>query len=719
MAIEKKNKDHLGGHESINLIGSIVKPTNNTQLRFWTEHPLENTLIDLYPFADGQFENPHPRGGGAWGGPYTGRPKLIAELAPAIHARLFLLRPNSTSMYLSALRTWWRLFDRIEKASSPDGKILKRVESVCDLNTLHEAAAHQSGMLSDNFRIFLSIVNATRKLHTPRLPDLPWVPPKAGSPARTLIPEDQARAIKTCLKQAWEQVRRTWARNDAIRTEAERRVLYAANLKGTHRRLETTSRLSENDQHLLKSLEYLQSIQRKTGKVLPNGKQLLDGVNRLKLWEQGIEMRTMRAIIFPTVEEADVAFHLALMNSGWNPSTMANLNGSSPSLIFDHPKDISQSVLSIDDEHEELTMRADKPRARGKTQFCVGLKKNTSSPPVIVATYLQRVAPLREQLQFDYHEACIELERLQTNNEIQQTIVRQYKLVQRLRRGCRSVWLYVDSKGEINWLEGANWKRYANINGNKNHVSYLDKMLERLNEDRARRGESSIPSITPSDFRDIFARWVYVQTAGNILAVMLALGHSSLKSTGRYIDNNIFSAENDEHSRRFMTDLFTELKLGRIDLSVLTQLVRHGPLTPEMQDRLNDYRKLIRSRVGVACTDPHKPPAKIAPHHHEGKLCGIQNCLRECVNARFLPESLDGIAMRVEELNFMSDLLPRETWLQGQFEEELESGEYILNTLYPSEQVVESREKWRSLIARGDHMVPGIGFAGDPPREHS
>ena len=79
----------------------------------------------------------------------------------------------------------------------------------------------------------------------------------------------------------------------------------------------------------------------------------------------------MRSIVFPTVEEADIAFHLALMNSGWNPSTLKNLDAESPYLVTPHPKDHGQLVLTSErfgeQQEEDATIQASKARARRPT----------------------------------------------------------------------------------------------------------------------------------------------------------------------------------------------------------------------------------------------------------------------------------------------------------------------------------------------------------------
>lgn len=422
----------------------------------------------------------------------------------------------------------------------------------------------------------------------------------------------------------------------------------------------------------------------------------------------------MRSILFPSVEEADIAFHMALMNSGWNPSTLCNLNADSPYLVGPHPKDHGQLVLTSEgvgepQEENVATLQAPKPRARNNVQFCTGIVKHTSSPPFIVAAYLQRVAPLRKLLKKQYAEAVKELEELRNRQAAPKIIEAQYLKTQQLCQGCRHVWLYVDLCGNINWLDWTCWRRYK-PSGYTKIVSYLTLLVDRLNAKRVERGKSTIASVTPSDFRDIYARWVYKQSGGNILAVMLALGHSTIASTINYVDNNIFSAENDTHALRFMTHLVGQLREGRIDLAILSQLVRHGALTPEMEARLKEYRMFMKSRVGAGCCNPRNPPEHVAPNHVSGRLCGTNRCLNDCPNAKFLPESLDGVAMRFEELLLLLERLPRETFLRSGFDTELESGEYLLNTLYPAEAVCLARDKWRQRIASGMHVVPGLGY---------
>lgn len=712
MSIRNKNKDHLKEHGGVELVEPSLAPTNEDPLRFWTNHPTENRIVDLHIFAEGEYEKP---AGGLWSGPFFGRPELIAELAPAIQARLTLAADRTCDGYINALRKFWRVFDKMEKATAPDGRTVERLTSVNDLTHLHEAAALCDVFRAQSFGLFVSLVDDVRRLK--RLRPLMWTIPSDGAPNRRLIPEDQAKAIKIVIKQDWAKVRKVWVRHDAIRRGEEPDTLSELEKQDDF----IVQKYEEQNDELRRNWLHLKRIQNATGNILPTPEQLRDGVSNLNAYT-GLETTLMRAIVFPTVEEADIAFHLALMGSGWNPSTLVTgIDATFPERIFPHPKDAGQNVLVIDtpedngeytEEDMEVTMQGSKRRAGGRMQFCMGLKKNPASPPAIVEAYLERTVALRKQLRQDGEEARVELARLKAEGAPKEDIERQFMHLQTLQQGMRNVWLYVDKQGKINWICGNKWSKYrtALVRPERKKHSYLDGVIARLNVEREGRGEQAIVRVQPSDFRDIYARWVYKQTGGNVIAVMFALGHASLKSTDPYIDNNIFNAENDETVRHFMKHLFQELEKGRVDLTILAQLVRHGPLTPEMQERLREYRHLMRSRVKVGCADVMHPPSHISPDHVEGKWCGTQRCLRDCPHARFLPESVDGIAMRVEELVVMSDYLPVETWIRGGFENELEAGGYLLAELYPQVDVEKARSYWREKIRGGNHVVPGVGL---------
>lgn len=717
MNIRNKNKDQLKIHTSIELVLPATAPTSDDPLRFWTGHPTENTLIDLREFRDGASETGNPHGGGSWSGAFTGRPELIAEVAAAIQARLTLATAGTCRTYRASLRKFWRTCDQLESKVTTDGLTLDRLTSVRNLSHLHEAAMHMGKFDPGQFRVVLNIFNDTRRMM--KLRNLQWTSPKGANPNRQLIPDSQAKALKIAIKRDWEQVRKTWEQNDAIRRGEEPDTLNEFE-KQQPTIIQT---YTEQNQILRRNWEHFQRIQKSSGQPNPTTEKLLDGKSRHFYSNRELLLTRMRAIAFPSMEEAHIAFHSVLIRSGWNPSTLiTGMDATLPTSIFEHPKDAKQTVLSVesierapphkDELIEELNMRGSKRRAGGRLQFCMGLKKDPDSPPNIVKTYLERTKELRFLLFQDVNDASEKLELLKAQNAPKDIIERQFKKLQILQQGTRNVWLYVDYQGAINWLDGVSWASFYSKNAPRKRrtFSYLEIVINRLNVQRESYGEDPIPIITPSDFRDIYARWVYMQSGGNILAVMLSLGHARLQSTDNYITNNIFSAENDDSIRHFMTHMFSELSIGRLDLTILAQLTRHGEVTDEMIARLTEYRRMTRSRIKVACADIRNPPANVDPDHVSGKRCGTHRCLKKCPHARFLPESLDGISMRIEELMAISDHMSIDAWIKGGFDIEIEAAEYLLSDLYAQEEVEKARTHWREKIVAGKHVISGIGF---------
>lgn len=717
MSIRNKKKDHLKDYGGVELVAPAVAPTSDDPLRFWTGHPTENTLIDLHEFADGASITGNPSGGGMWGGAFSGRPELIAEIALAIQARCTLMTRITSLGWLGALRKFWRTCDELESTMTPDGRTVDRLTSVRHVTHLHEAALHRTKFDRVQFNRVVSLFNDVRRMM--RLGALMWTPPKDGEPNRLLIPDSHAKALKIGIKRDWERVRKTWERNDAIRRRAEPNTLNEFEKQVPA----VVHDYAEQNEILRKNWTHFERVQKSTDKLNPTSDELYDGKTQKFHNYRGLYVSQMRAIAFPTSEEANIAFHSALMRSGWNPSTLINgIDATLPNSIFKHPKDTKQTVLAVQakegdepdnaDDFEEFNMQGSKRRAGGRLQFCMGLKKDPDSPPNIVAAYLERTKELRAQLHQDIKKARIEYERMKAQDAAEDAIERQFKRLQKLQQGSRNVWLYVDLKGDIKWLDGNQWVSFsAPVATNaKRKVSYLELVTSRLNAQRETHGEDSIAVVTPSDFRDIYARWVYIQSGGNIIAVMIALGHAKLQSANNYTTNNIFSAENDEAVRKFMTHLFEQLAIGRLDLTILAQLVRHGPMTDEMFARLTEYRNLTRSRIKVSCADVRNPPADVDPGHVEGKRCGTHRCLKECPHARFLPESLDGIAMRVEELMVISDHMSLDAWIKGGFDKELEAGEYVLAELYAQEDVEKARSHWQENVLAGKHVVPGVGI---------
>lgn len=271
------------------------------------------------------------------------------------------------------------------------------------------------------------------------------------------------------------------------------------------------------------------------------------------------------------------------------------------------------------------------------------------------------------------------------------------------------MWLYVSAGGEILWLA------QRNSGGHRLHgkqSTYLSVILDQINRERATRDKVPIPSVAQSDFRDIFATFLWLQSGGNLFVVMRLLNHARLTTTGLYVDNTILNTERDQQARTFLDHLFAELGKGRIDITILTHLQRHGAVTPEMEVRLQDFRALQRSRINVACKDPSHPPPEIQPKVNGRRLCASQRCLLCKPHAVILPESLPGVAMRLEELVAIQRAVSVETWLTSDYRQELSNGLDVLK-LFPADDVRQARVRWAQAIETGAHRIPGLHRMAD------
>lgn len=73
-----------------------------------------------------------------------------------------------------------------------------------------------------------------------------------------------------------------------------------------------------------------------------------------------------------------------------------------------------------------------------------------------------------------------------------------------------------------------------------------------------------------------------------------------------------------------------------------------------------------------------------------------------------LPESVDGVAMRVEELKAIQKAISVEAWLTSDFPQELTNGLNALK-IFPVNNVRVAIEKWAQAISSGTHRAPGMG----------
>lgn len=681
MSIREYVKDHLKEHAGVESAtpDMLLAPESDDPLIFWTRREKESIQIDLHPFATGQVTSKCKPDFVA----FTGRPALIGQLAPAIEDRVLGVSLNSVNGCLYSLRAWWRVLDAVEAAAEQVGTHMARVEDVRQLTMIHSEFAHRSGMKATSFTTFRAIADATRIALGAR--PLHWQTPETPDVQRHQLPDEQAKLLRLALKRECRGVLEKWALMERLKE-----------IKITPD--------DPREANLHRHVQYMLAMQNKYDKVLPTPDELRDGIDGIDFKAKtGLSLRTLRETAFPTRWDADAAYHLCLCNTGWNPCTLLALDVTKE-ILLTHPKDAPNNlykrfVLSP----ETYTLTGHKARSGDKEQIVFGLWKTIAGPGHIIKTYMERVAPLRELLMKRLVEERRRYAELVRDGAPYEEGASQFKCIQRLEQGCRSVWLYVDKYSNIVWLNSRILEGHVNAEGKK--TTYINRVLDQLNAQRAVLDYITIPRVTPADFRDFFATYVWRVSGGSILAVKRALSHAQLRTTAGYLDNNILNKEADDAARGFLNALVDELGKERLDITILAHLQRHGPVTPKMEQRLAEYRSLTRSRMNIACKNPRNPPLQIRA---SGKgLCDDNRCLLCPENAVLLPESYDGIAMRTEEILALQANLPIETWINADYPLELKNNLAALR-LFDLNLVLMSRRRWAAAIANGEHFVPGI-----------
>lgn len=668
MSIRHVNKDHLKElAPTTSLVANDANEVVETgdSLRFWTTHPKAPSLVDLTPFRDGQLHLPN----GRWDGPFRGRPVLIGQLAPALR-ELYLTAPEATiGAVRSSLRFWWRLFDTVEAAATP-GMSVASVADVSDVTELHRQVAFASGLNRSTYGPFVRALDLSRK--GLGLRPLHWVGPEAPDAIRHLPAFAQIKPIRDALKRGWYAALDRWERAEQL--------------------LGGVAPESETEVELLANYQYFQEAARVLGKACPKSADLFMQRSRTYFFARGYRADTMLRGLYPDAGDIRAAFHLCLVTTGWNPATFLSLNVDEP-FIEPHPRDANRYLLT-----------GYKARSR-TTQVTEGLFKCQRSAGVILKTLIARTAPLREQLRAQHTETARELEHLCSESSPQALLDAKRAELVDLDAGLRSPWLFVTHRG-ITWLGGDSYQRVG-LDG------YLERLVDGLNARRP--SDRQVPKLTASDFRDAFAAYAYQESGGMVLFVMRVLGQKRLSSAQRYIDNTLLNDVGARVFHSFGNTLWSEIKLtGRLDPSVVAKWCRDGQVTDDERQRLDEYRALKRSRLGVACRNPTMPSKNAAPGFKpDGKsLCKTQRCTL-CENAVILPESLPGLAMRRAELQHLQMVMPVSAFTDTSFDEELRNINIALLG-FDQAEVATAFEDWRRRVASGEHRVIQFELIEEP-----
>lgn len=672
MGIRRYKKDHLRelAPALVEVPAEVLHPAGDNPLVFWTRHK-HPTLVNLHVFADGEDGVPEgTRSSNKPSRPFTGRSLLIAELAPALRALLEYAAPRTVSQYLQALRDWWRLFDTVERDAAKPGVAPAPVQSVENIGELHRQRAFDDNMDRGGFGSVLAAVNIVRK--TKGMRQLLWQRPEPKPRTRPLPPEWQVREVRLALKHGWFATLDRWQTADEL--------------------LAGRAPTDEEERRRLMNYTAFDVARARAAHPRPSAVQIWNGMSPTTFGNRGFSVPDMLRGRYPDAEDIRYAFHLCLASTGWNPAVLLALDANS-AFIETHPKDPTRYLL-----------RGYKARSRSE-QHTEGLYKSQGSAGVILQTLVSRTAPLREQLRKELAGQEAAYQRMLLERVSSAALDEQRKVVAKLRIGVSSLWLYVTpSLDEIVWLDPHDSSYSRGVNQG-DRTSFLDGLVARLNAHRPE--DRKLVALKAGDFRDAFAAYAYRISGGMILYVMKALGHKSLSSTQVYLDNTLLNDQSVQLYQTFSNALWSEIKVHkRLDPTLIAKCSRDGDASAADRERLERYRSLRRSRIGVGCKDPTRPPSRIAPNFRaDGKaMCHVHRCMLCLEHAVIFPDSFPGLAKRLAELRAIRRRMSVVAFLESSFGEEMENTELALRG-FDTEAVTAQVREWEGRIGDGSHRV--------------
>lgn len=671
MGIRKHKKDHLRELaqplEVIETQPSAVEP--EAPLCFWTrhEHP---TYVDLNIFADGDSQNQATASRTRRGG-FAGRPSLITELAPALKALLEYAAPRTVGQYVQALRDWWRLFDKVEADARQAGIELASVQGVADVGELHRQRAFDDGMDRGGFGSVLAAVNIVRT--TKGIRALLWQRPEGRKPIRHLPPEWQVREVRLALKHGWFAALDRWQTAEEL--------------------VSGRAPVNTEEERLLRNYEVFLATSARVKHPRPSAIHLWGGMSPTTFTSRGFYVADMMRGFYPDAEDIRYAFHLCLASTGWNPAVLLSLSVDNP-FVEVHPKDPSRYLL-----------RGYKARSKSEQQT-EGLYKSQGSAGVVLETLVKRTEPLRTELRKTLLEQTDLYEKMLKEGAQANELTTQRKLLAKLRAGVSSPWLYVAaSTDDIVWLDPHDASYTRGATSGFERTTFLETVISKLNAGRP--PEQQVAMLTAGDFRDAFAAYAYRISGGMILYVMKALGHKNPRTTQRYLDNTLLNDQGVKLYQTFSNSLWHEIRVhGRLDPTVIAMCSRDGGVSDQQRGRLDEYRGLRKSRIGVGCKEPTRPPGHIAPNFRaDGEaMCHVHRCTLCVENAVILPESLPGLAKRLAELRAIQARMSTVAFVESSFGEELENTELVL-LAFERHEVETQVAHWEHRIASGLHRI--------------
>jgi hypothetical protein len=737
------NKDHLKSKLGRLFLASTSEAALETTqpLAFWTRNPLKPYLVDLSEFADGISEDED-----RIAAPYRGRPELIEQLLPAFKARHILAAPRTIDTIKSGLRKWWRLFDSIEANEALElkpGAIVQRVSSVLALGPLHGSQALQSGMSRNDFNSFVVLADITllalgtkRRLHWPS-------PSKRLRQMAIVPPSEDVKSLYHGIKDDWHGAKHRWSIADGLVAGVENGGFRAGESRDAMyllKEYESCSyrheegdceeqrqrylRQREHERLLLAGLLHWRNVSDRVGSV---------DLERRSFKRASFSENTGRSLgvarvaeaMYPNGTDIRSAFHLCLAVGGLNVSVLTQLR---LDLRAGLELPAHHSGLAVDETLRrswvlkrcpflvespvdgEYYVEGWKDRSKSWISRTYKWKQQLTPGPILIELII-RTWPLRLALIKRLSAAKKALQEAYDRREQEVEINTLKKAVHEFESGVISPWIYRGARG-ICWLDDTDY------HAAKADQSYLDLVIERTNEKRRAQGA---PEVVPMDlrrFRDAYAAWALNISGGEVLAVMVALDHRRLATTGIYLENTAIRSRVLKKYRIFSNALFASLGNGNLDPTRIALETRYAEADEErsrMSARLFEYRAAVKSRYGIGCRNPTKPSKQADPiFESDGiKMCSTHRCMLCKDNAIITPEAYPGLMLRQAELEIIEEQTPVASFKFSLLDAEISNTRAALLPFKETQPDVMAStiDGYKKEIRDGRRRIPGFALA--------
>jgi len=673
--------------------------------------------IDIAELWTGAAERRSGAGRTVWKGGFRGRKELADLIWPALKTLALDWGQSSVVQAAAALRAFWRFLGSYE-ATFP-GEISRDVlGGALGQLWLYPPPGVSSGppipTHYSQVAQILKLALGPANFHWPS-------PVRSTSNVDKDIPtEEEARAAFHLLAGQAKEIFRRWKRADDLAAQGRNLLEVPRRQQGKDGRM-LQFHASEADIHAT-----YRAIIRHIGDPLPNSGQIckIFGLAKEKgvppWWSRtGFVLEDAQYGLYPSPSDLYCLSQLFMARTGWNPSTVYSLDISNELWARPHGRP----------ENDIWVIESWKERSKGwQTTLCRGRVK--TGPLQIVRALIDRTAPLRELLAVAPHRLSID-NQIGEDGSLLSALTR---VTPWLAPGNNRFSSRVVSLNRSQPNEASRWFRQrvtehnsaiekASSDAHQVNITATQAVEYSIGEGATAHREQSeslastcrraviIPvTFVPSDWRDVFATQVFLESRYSMVMVQWALGHRHLTSTRHYLRNRLWRQFSEKRLLQAQEVLLGELGAGRCDPTILHARLEFGIVPSEEQlYRLEQYRMKV-TPAGYACPTPYAPPREIDPGNplNGRTLCRAGTRCSGC--PRGYAFDAKRMVLRMIELEKIRASVSVVIWSESQLSSDLDQLKIDLEQ-WPTEEVEQHRAFWEKEFRCGRRYLdswPGL-----------